>query len=62
VVLAVVILLTAGCGDQQTPTGPSGGGVRVSGSVGFTTNLGVSAATVAFGDTTAVTDAGGSYG
>jgi hypothetical protein len=26
-VLAVVMLLTAACGDQQTPTGPSGGRV-----------------------------------
>jgi hypothetical protein len=60
VVVTASVLLTAGCSTQQTPTTPSVG-VRVSGRVlDFTTGLGVSGATVVFGNT-AVTNAGGSY-
>ena len=61
--LAVVVLvvLTVGC-EKQPSTGPSSGGVSVSGRVlNFVTNIGVSGATVAFGAVTTVTDAGGSY-
>src|SRR5258705_8457645 len=70
--LAVVVLvvLPVGCDKQSSTrtsisgpsTGPSSGGVSVSGRVlNFATNTGVSGATVAFGEVTAVTDAGGSY-
>jgi hypothetical protein len=61
--LAVVVLvvLTVGC-EKQPSTGPSSGVVSVSGRVlNFVTNIGVSGATVAFGDVTTVTDAGGLY-
>lgn len=59
--VAVVLLLAVGC-DKQPPTGPSSNGVTVSGRVlNFTTNTGVSGATVAFNDVTTMTDAGGSY-
>jgi hypothetical protein len=67
-VLAILLLLSAGCGESQTPTGPSDGGVNPDGSVrvsgrvlDFATGLGVSGANVVFGDTTAVSRAGGSY-
>jgi hypothetical protein len=61
--LAVVVLLVLAVGcDRRLSTGPSSGGVSVSGRVlNFATNTGVSGATVAFGDVTTVTDAGGSY-
>jgi hypothetical protein len=59
--VVVVLVLAVGC-DKQPPTGPSSSGVTVSGRVlNFATNTGVSGATVAFGDVTTMTDAGGSY-
>jgi hypothetical protein len=59
--LPVLVALAVGC-DKQPSTGPTSGGVSVSGRVlNFTSGTGVSGATVAFGDVTTVTDAVGSY-
>jgi carboxypeptidase family protein len=58
--VAAVVVLTVGCDRQQTPSGPSS--VGVSGRViDFSSGVGVSGASVVFGETTAMTDANGKY-
>lgn len=60
--ITLLVLLAAACGGPQAQTGPSGFATTVSGRVvDFGAGVGVSGITVAFGEATAVTDAGGSY-
>jgi len=58
--LAALILLTVGCHGLQMPSGPSSNGVsgRV---IDFASGVGVSGASVVFGERTAITDASGRY-
>ena len=60
--ITMLVLLAAACGGSQAQTGPSGFAATVSGRVvDFEAGVGASGITVAFGEATAVTDAGGSY-
>ena len=57
--LALLVLATIGC-NGRTPSGPSGAGI--SGQVlDFASGAGVAGASVVFGESSATTDAGGSY-
>lgn len=58
--LAALILLTVGCHGLQMPSGPSSNGVsgRV---IDFASGVGVSGASIVFGERTARTDANGTY-
>jgi hypothetical protein len=59
--ITMLILLAAACGGQKTPVEPSGVAVVSGHVVDFEAGVGISGVTVAFGETTAVTGAGGSY-
>lgn len=61
-IVAALMVLASGCG-AETPTEPSADGVvRITGWVSdFGTDAGVSGVAVRFGETQAITDAGGAY-